>query len=354
MADPLVSIITPVGPRHAAHVRTAAASVQWQSLAHLCEHIIACDGGAEVAPMAGNVTILPSDGERRGPAHTRNRALARAHGLFTLPLDADDYLLPRAVESLLTEYSRGLHGYVYGDAYTLERAGHHIYRSAPDYVQSHMARYNIHVVTALTPTKHWRAVGGWDERVDAWEDWTGHLRLAIAGICGYRLPQPILTYRVYEGDRMTRFYGGAPELMERVWALYRNQEGQIPMGKCCGGDGSLAQLAANAVADAPLPDAAPMVGDLVRVEYIGDDRGSQTWEHPWGTQIRLGNNAIDRFKDLTLDQVEFLKSIGVPIRVVPLFDKPDPPAPLPILEQADVLTPDAQTVKALRPKRVTQ
>jgi glycosyltransferase involved in cell wall biosynthesis len=120
MVQPLVSIITPCGPRHAEHVRLAAASVAWQSLANRCEMVIACDGGADVAPME-NVTILPSDGERRGPAHTRNRALAAARGAFILPLDADDYLLPHAVESLLREYSRGGFGYVYGDAYTLER-----------------------------------------------------------------------------------------------------------------------------------------------------------------------------------------------------------------------------------------
>jgi hypothetical protein len=351
MGSPLVSIITPCGPRHAEHVRTAAASVAWQSLAPLCEHVIACDGDAQVAPMPGNVTILPSDGERRGPAHTRNRALAAAHGLFVIPLDADDYLLPGSVANLLREYGRGPHGYVYGDSYTQERDGRFMLRPAPDYVQGHMAHHNIHVVTALTPTKHWRAVGGWDERIDAWEDWTGHLRLAIAGICGYRLPQPVLTYRVYEGDRMQRFYGGAPALMERVWALYRNQEGRITMASCCGGDAGLAAIAAQAATSVPLSHAAPMAGGLVRVEYIGDDRGSQTWEHPWGTHIRLGNNAIDRYKDVTTEQAEWLREMGIPIRVVPIFDGPEAPAPLPVLQASDVLTPDAAETKALRPRR---
>src|SRR5215207_159840 len=127
MVQPLVSIIIPCGSRHAELARTAAASVAWQSLADQCETIIACDGGAVVPPMA-NVTILPSDGERRGPAHTRNRALASARGAFTLPLDADDYLLPHAVENLLREYGRGGAGYVYGDTYTLERDGRHMLR----------------------------------------------------------------------------------------------------------------------------------------------------------------------------------------------------------------------------------
>ncbi len=365
MVAPLVSIITPCGPRHTEHVRTAAASVAWQSLAHLCEHIIACDGDAQVAPMPGSVAILPSDGERRGPAHARNRALAAARGLFILPLDADDYLLPGSVANLLREYGRGTHGYIYGDSYTQERDGRFLLRGAPDYVQQTftdgagqvfggMDSFNIHVVTALTPTKHWRAVGGWDERVDAWEDWTGHLRLAIAGVCGHHLPQPILTYRVYEGDRMQRFYRGAPELMERVWGLYRNQEGRITMASCCGGDAGLAAIAAQAAQSVPLAHAAPMVGGLVRVEYIGDDRGAQTWEHPWGVQIRLGNNAIDRYKDVTIEQAEWLREMGIPVRVVPLFDGPEAPTPLPVLQASDVLTPDAAETKALRPRRTTQ
>jgi hypothetical protein len=350
MVQPLVSIITPCGPRHAEHVRLAAASVAWQSLANRCEMVIACDGGADVAPME-NVTILPSDGERRGPAHTRNRALAAARGAFILPLDADDYLLPHAVESLLREYSRGGFGYVYGDAYTLERDRSYILRPAPDYVQDHMRRYNIHVVTALTPTKHWRAVGGWDEGVDAWEDWSGHLRLAIAGVCGHRLPQPIFTYRVYEGDRMTRFYGGAPELMEQVLVRYRNTEGGISMTSCCGGDANLADEALRAVMGAPLAPAAAMDGGKVRVEYIGTDYGAQTWEYPLGSTIRLGNNTIDRYRDVTPAQAEWLREHGIPIRVVPVFDGPDaPPEPMPILKPTDVLTPDAVSTKVLRPK----
>jgi hypothetical protein len=179
----------------------------------------------------------------------------------------------------------------------------------------------------------------------------GHLRLAIAGICGHRIPQPVLTYRVYEGDRMTKFYGGAPELMEKVLVRYRNDRGVIPMSGCCGGDADLAQMAQQAALGAAMPDAAPMQGNLVRVEYLGDERGAQTYEYPDRAHaIRLGNNAIDRYKDVTPDQAEWLRDHGIPIRVVPVFDNPDAPKPQPILKPADVLTPDsARTV--LRPRR---
>lgn len=358
---PLVSVIIPCGPRHADHVRTAVASVAWQSLASLCETIISCDGGADVKPMAG-VTILRGDGTRHGPAYTRNRALEVAEGQFILPLDADDYLLPRAVETLLREYGRGLYGYVYGDTYTLERDGTFKLRSAPDYIQHSyidgtgrrvggMDTHNIHVVTALTPARHWRAVDGWDEGVDAWEDWSGHIRLAIAGVCGHRIPQPVLTYRVYEGDRMVNFYGGAPELMEKVLVRYRNDKGDIPMASCCGGEPDLAAIAQAAALGAPLPHAAEMSGNKVRVEYLGSETGAQTWEYPdRQSAIRLGNNAMDRYKDVTPDQAQWLMDHGIPVRVVPIFDAPHAPAPTPILRPADVLSPDASTPKVLRPR----
>lgn len=357
MVNPLVSIIIPCGPRHVNHVRLAAASVAWQSLADRCETIIACDGGADVPELPGCI-VLPSGGERMGPAHTRNRALWRARGDFILPLDADDYLLPRTVEHLLREYSTGMHGYIYGDAYTQERDGRYLLRPAPNYTQKTyttadgmkiggMDSHNLHVITALTPRKHWLAVGGWDERIDAWEDWTGHLRLAIAGICGYRLPYPIFTYRVYEGDRMTRFYGGAPEHMEKVWALYRNKQGDIPMASCCGGDSTLADLAAQAVSGLTTGPAAEMDSGMVRVQYLGDERGTLTWELGPGRSIRLGNNTMFRYADMTEAEAQWL-SERAPVRVVPQFDDPDPPRPLePIVTAEDVLTTD----NALRPRR---
>jgi hypothetical protein len=354
---PLVSILIPCGARHVEHVRTAAASAAWQSLAPLCETIIVCDGGAVVAPLPG-CTVLPGDGERHGPAHARNRALAAARGQFILPLDADDYLLAHAVEYLLREYSAGSHGYVYGDCYTQERDGNFILRSAPDYTQQTysangqkyggMDAYNLHVVTALIPTHHARAVGGYDEGVDAWEDWSFHLRLAMAGVCGYRLPLPIFTYRVHLGDRMTRFYGGAPELMEKVLVRYRDDTGGIPMAGCCGGDANLAAMAGDALNDAPLPPAAPMGDGKVRVQYVGDERGTQTFEYPNAHHpIRLGNNTMARYADVTLDQAEWLKAHGIPVRVVPLFDAPQAPTPLPVAET--VLLP-TQSAVALRPR----
>lgn len=368
MADPLVSIIIPVGPRHVEHCRVAAASVAGQSLAPICETIVVADGGAAVAPMAG-VTVLPSDGQRRGPAATRNRGIAVARGQWLLFLDADDYLLPRAVEQLLRGYASGRAGYVYGNTYTSEpwhlrdqlegqpgvtvdpvRQTIAVFRSAPDYVQSTQAHYNLHVVTALVPTRHVRRVGGFDERVDAWEDWTLWLRLAIAGICGSRIPDPVFVYRVYEGDRMTHFWKDR-STMQPIWDLYRDTEGRIPMASCCGGDADLARLAGDIVGAAP--DAAPLrVGTgLVRVEYIGPNRGAFTYDFAPGSAIRLGNNAIDKYADVTEAQYQWLKErLEGDIRLVSPFDAPTaPPAPLAIPEDAPALVADVPAVRPAAP-----
>ena len=348
MSSPLISVIIPVGPRHAQHCRVAAASAKWQSVGPI-ETIVVGDGTAEIAPMEG-VTVLPSTGEQRGPAVTRNRGLKLATGRFITFLDADDYLLPRGLEHLLRAYSTGQHGYIYGNAYTLERDGSMQLRGAPDYVQALMARSNLHVITTLIPAHLVQAVGGMDERGDAWEDWRFHIKLAQAGICGYRTNQPIFVYRVYEGDRMTRFYGSSnPELMEAVWRDYRNEEGVIPMAGCCGGDATLAQIAGRAVANAPAPEPVDVQGGMVRVQYLGDE-GSIPFDLGNGVLIRLGNNASRRYADVTPEQAEWLRD-KVPIQIVPKMDPAlPPPAPLPIVQPSDVLTPDAP-VAALKPKR---
>lgn len=362
---PLVSVVIPVGPRHAAHVRTAAASVAAQSLAQLCETIVVPDGGAVVPPMPG-VQVLEGNNTRLGPAKTRNRGIAAARGRFLLCLDADDYLLPRAVEHLLRRYAAGDVGYVYGNAYTEEPerlrgqfAGNpaakmvdgklYMFRPAPDYDQRTMASYNIHVVTALVPIDRVRQVGGFDERVDAWEDWTLWLRLAIAGVCGERIPHPVFTYRVYEGERMTQWYGDR-STMETVWSYYKNPAGEIPMASCCGGDANLARQAAAAVQGIRDADALNVGTDRVRIEYLGEEKGSIPIGLPDGSTVKVGNNARHRYQDVPKWVAEYLATM-VAIRVVTNFDEPGPPpAALPILEAADVLTPDTN-VKALRPKR---
>lgn len=355
--SPLISIVIPVGPRHVHLAPQAAASVALSSVAHHCETILVNDGDAAVPDLPG-CRVLPSTGERLGPAKTRNRGLALARGEFVVFLDADDYLLKRGLEHLLRCYARGDAGYVFGNAYTVERDGRYILRMAPDYDQVELRKYNLHTVTSLLPRRILQQVGGFDEGVDIWEDWTPFIRLAQVGVCGVRIPQmPIFVYRVYEGDRMTAHYGGDARLVEAVRARYRNpQTGVIemaPCGSCGGSDPALARYANQAVQNIPAPDALQVEGGMIRVEYLGDQRGTATYEPMWnpGRRIKLGANAMHRTADVTQQEYEWLASLDIPLRVIPIADGPEhPPVGLqPILKRSDVLTPDAAQVQAVRP-----
>lgn len=341
---PLVSIVIPVGERHAEHCRVAAASAKLQSIGRdKIEVILAADGDTEIAPMPG-VTIIPSPGAVTGPAATRNRALELAQGTFTTFLDADDYLLPRGLEHLLRAYSSGQHGYVYGNTYTFERNGSYQLRGAPDYNQLDMAKYNLHVITTLIPTEQIRSVGGFDEGVDAWEDWALHIRYARAGICGYRTDQPIFVYRVYEGDRMQRFYGGDAELMAKVRRRYIDSEGVIRMAACCGGDATAAQLAGLGIQGAPTPDPIDIGDGMVRIKYVGNSKGAIPFDFGHKV-IRLGADPRHLYANVTVQEADWLAE-RIEIQVVPKADPVTPPPdPLPVVLQA------GDTAKALRPRQ---
>jgi hypothetical protein len=327
---PLISIITPVGPRHVDHVGVAAASVAWQSV-----------------PAAWVEHLIEHDTDRSGPAATRNRALARAKGAFVVFLDADDYLIPTALETYLRGFARaGQASYVYADNYVINADGTHHYSNSAEYDQTHQAHYNQHVVTALVPTALVRAVGGFDDAIDLWEDWTLWLRLAITGYCGQRIREPALVYRISEGERMVRGQALGQPPMELVQRRYANEKGQIVMCGC--GQPPEARLAqqqaqfAVQVLGAPAGD----IGNgLIRLVYAGLQSGgffatSQTT----GQRYKLGGG---RLVDADPADVDWLISIGCqPVVRADFVPPPEPVALGNVAESAAPPMPPAQPLGA--------
>lgn len=304
---PLISVITPVGPRHREHVRVAHASVLWQTLpAGWVEHIV------------------EHDTDRSGPAAVRNRALARARGAFIVALDADDYLIPTALETYLRGYATARDAcYVYGDNYVINQDGHH-YSNSQEYDQRLMAQYNQHVVTALYPTALAREVGGWDEGVDIWEDWTLPLKLAIRGWCGLRLRHPALVYRVLEGERMRLGNEGGMPLMEAVWRRYVNDKGQIEMCGCNKPAAAQAAQSQATIAVQVLGAAAEGANGATRLEYQGLQGGKFYVTSPaTKRQYALGGR---RLVDADPADVDWLIAFGCAPVVRAEFVPPPEPA----------------------------
>ena len=303
---PFISVITPVGPRHHDHVRVAAASVRWQTL-----------------PSAWVEHIVEHDTDRSGPAAVRNRALTKARGTFIVALDADDYLIPTALETYLRGYAAADACYVYADNYVINEAGWS-YSNSQEYDQRKMARYNQHVVTALYPTALAREVGGWDEGIDIWEDWSLPLRCAIRGWCGHRLAQPALVYRVLEGERMARGMSGGVELMEAVWKRYANEAGAIEMCGCNKpAHAALAQQAATFAVQV-LGGTEVAANGQTRLEYQGLQGGKFYVTSPQTKrQYAMGGR---RLIDADPADVDWLISLGCAPVVRAEFAPPPEPA----------------------------
>ena len=343
MTAPLVSVIIPVGPAHVDLVAQAVASVAWQTVASWCEAIVIDDSG-DLDPDDLGCSFL-STGGKRGPAYARNLGIAHANGAFCLFLDADDYLLPGGVEALLRGYADNDAGYIYSDVYTARADTDvaHIGRS-PDYMQGALAHYNLHVVTALVPTAAVRLVDGFDDGAAGFEDWTLYLRLAMAGICGHRIPQLTMVYRTDLGERRAEHgQNGAPAraLMDQVLGRHTNEQGVIEMAACCGGVPETREQTAAVLRTLPTVENAIIGGDgTIRMEFTGDQRGDVPYRSPiTGQTYRVGNNAKYRFVQVDPQDVEWLQQVAEVRVTAPVAPYVAPP----------VLSPGTDSA-ALRPR----
>jgi len=69
-----------------------------------------------------------------------------------------------------------------------------------------------------------------DETLESWEDWEFYLRAASQGICGVRLPEPLLIYRMDSGQRRMKILNpdGSPNsLVARYWLNWIKGTGNI-------------------------------------------------------------------------------------------------------------------------------
>lgn len=351
MADPLVSIIIPVGSAHTHLALTAIASCRWQTVKDW-ECVLINDTGQ---PMRGSgdarVRIIdaPEKPDKRRPAVARNAGIAAARGIFTIFLDADDYLLPSAIQTFVRGHAQHGKTYSYGHHYGIGRDGKTwaMYRP-PDYnreprasalshstagpnPQPTMQGCNLHPITAFVPTWCLREVGGFDENAPGFEDWTIWIRLAMAGFCGERIYGPVFVYRIHEGLMHRPDARGGQALMDAVTRPYRlNETGDITMAPCgCGGGAARAKEMARQLAATFGNEATADNGQAV-LEYIGPGTGTQTFRHPTSKQeYRAGNNPARRYIAVPPEDIAYLLELGFFRRQA----VPAPFVPPPLIEE---------------------
>jgi glycosyltransferase involved in cell wall biosynthesis len=341
---PIVSIIIPVGPGHERYLADALDSVQAQTMPEW-ECIVVNDTGG-VLDLAPWPWIRPADVSREtsaGAGAARNAGLALARAPLVLFLDADDVIVPRALELLLKSYADSGGRYVYSDWLTLEDERRIDGPMEPHEVEEYDARKMLsglrHAVTALIPAEWARAVGGFDEALPVFEDWDFYCKLAASGYCGVRVPHPLLIYRRASGLRTRAALkprenaddvaaytplgeAAAAAIIDR-YTPWTSGEERI-MG-CCSGSAPIIAQANEALGDmvslatgGAVALSAPVsaTNGLVRMEFVGDQAGAQSFYGKGsGRLYRAGREPLSRFHDVDPRDVEHFVALGL-FRVV--------------------------------------
>lgn len=192
----LISIVIPCY-NSGATLGQAIASVKAQTWPNL-EIIVVDDGSTDsgtcliLAELEGVVIVRQSNS---GLPAARNAGFRVARGEYVLPLDADDWLEPSALEVMLQVLKSSPDAsFVFCD---LQLEGEASGVLEKNYNFFEQLSLNQLPYCLLMPKRLWTEAGGYDESMHkGYEDWEFNIRLGTLGYFGQRVPQPLFHYRV--------------------------------------------------------------------------------------------------------------------------------------------------------------
>ena len=315
--DPVVSIIIPVGPNHGEFLIDALDSVQSQ-IFPFWEAIVINDSGQKLPYVPAWAKAIDTSGGT-GAGNARNIGIAAAKAPLLLFLDADDILMPTAIYEMLEAYIEADGAkYIYTDWYSLKDDGvTPKYNKSTDYVRSGKG---IHAITVLIEKKWVMDIGGFDIDMGGWEDWDFILKLAIAGLCGKRVSNPLFYYRTLSGSRRTYAVQNKEELGDILKSRYSDyfftKQRKKQLMSCCGGGKSgdiimQAKRAYSKIKRTGTEIHEMRVNGMTRMEYIGMNKGAvSTGLAPSGKTYRGGNSTLHKFTNASPEDVAYLESTG--------------------------------------------
>jgi glycosyltransferase involved in cell wall biosynthesis len=229
---PLVSVIVPCF-NHGRFLRETVDAIRAQTHPAV-ETIVVDDASTESETTAVMDELERSDDvtalrltENGGPSRARNAALERCRGRYVLPVDADNLLLPDAIEQLVDQIkgSGERVGFIYPN---LQYFGNREdYFEAPEWDLYELLQRNYCDVCALFDRDVFDAGERFDESIRlGHEDWEFVLRLAARGVRGEPARQPTLLYRKAGFNRSDSVeYAGEPfhDAMRRASPLYAHE-----------------------------------------------------------------------------------------------------------------------------------
>lgn len=213
--EPDVSVLTP-SRNYRRFLADAVESVRLQT-GVVAEHIVqdACstDGTVEYLESCDDVywRSEPDAGQSDG----LNRALASASGRWVAWLNADEFYLPGALQSLVAHGERTGADVVFGDATFVDEEGR-LLRLVPQHAfsRSVLRTYGVFIPSCAVLFRRSVLQGcGWDTGFRRLMDWALYLRLSDEGRLFRHLASPIGVFRVH-GEQVT---AAAPELFQQEY-----------------------------------------------------------------------------------------------------------------------------------------
>lgn len=298
--DPEVAVIIPVGPDHVRYLMDAIDSVDAQTF-RAWECIVINDSGAQLPPLPSWVQVVERElicGEHAtgpvpircecawdlavnmvpmkfgGVAAARNAGVKASHAALFLPLDADDYLQPGALELFMQAYRKTDGSTIlYCDFFEdPHMPGLFQIWQTPDYRPEMLLQGVRWAVTCLTPRAVWDECGGYDETIPVWEDWAFHMRAAELGICMGRVAAPLFTYRKHTGarraDNLHRRDEGEREMRARFGKYWEGEE--LMCMTCSAGRATSFVPTADGGSEGGPP---PIVDGASMMDFIGEGTG---------------------------------------------------------------------------------
>lgn len=325
--QPLVSVIIPVGPKHKQIVIDALDSLQSQDFLDW-EAVIVNDTGEELTEIKGHpyVRIVSTKG-KQGPSVARNLGIKEAKGKLITFLDADDYMIAGSTLRKMVEvYSNGQQNYIYTDFIHLKLDNQGTLFQLAEYNQSEWKEQ--HAVNILIARSTLLKVGGFDDKVEGWEEWDLFAKLAINGYCGRHLEIRGFVYRFWTGDQREQSFGKKDTVLTKFQERYSDYyDGVKTMAGCCPGPGDEIMAAKKSIEDAyqlqtetagvfrverqdTFKQTSGIQDKPVRMEFIGERKGGVTYFGNEGRQYVGGDNASDKYADVNAADVDKLEKSG--------------------------------------------
>lgn len=168
----------------------------------------------------------------RGKSFARNHAADLAQTPLILPVDADDWLAPGTVARMRREW-RGVPLYTWVFKWYNEHrvVEHH----CQEFSCSIILWECISSINVLHSKEQWAMVGGWDERLNLFEDWLYNSKLMWL-FCGQLIPKPLFYYRQHAGQstKAYRSIEGRTRQFVRAELAKFAKENEGMARTCCG------------------------------------------------------------------------------------------------------------------------